>query len=196
MAAERLGYRPRLIECAGEARGVGREHGALARSLAPGEALISGGELVVTVAGHGRGGPNQEYALAAALALDGVKRVSGLAGDTDGIDGNGDAAGAFFDGATARPRRNAEAALAANDAGTFLDRRGALFRTGADRHQRQRLADHPRRTQERTMSCGFLSLCRHAGLDPASTFSFHDVREEGGPRIKSGVTLILGMSND
>jgi hydroxypyruvate reductase len=129
-AAERLGYRPRMVECAGEARDVGREHGAAARAMAPGEALISGGELVVTVTGEGRGGPNQEYALAAALALDGARRVSGLAADTDGIDGNGDAAGAFFDGAMARPRRNAEAALAANDSGTFLDRRGALFRPG------------------------------------------------------------------
>jgi glycerate 2-kinase len=129
-AAERLGYRPRLVECAGEARDVGREHGMLARSLAPGEALISGGELVVTMTSDGRGGPNQEYALAAALALAGDKKVAGLAADTDGIDGNGDAAGAFFDGATARPSRRAGAALAANDSGTFLDRRGALFRTG------------------------------------------------------------------
>lgn len=129
-AAERLGYRPRLVECVGEAREVGREHGAAARAMAPGEALISGGELVVTVKGGGRGGPNQEYALAAALALGGAKRVEGLAGDSDGIDGNGDAAGAFFDGASAQPRRAAEAALAANDSGTFLDRRGLLFRTG------------------------------------------------------------------
>jgi glycerate 2-kinase len=129
-AAERLGYRPRLIECAGEARDVGREHGRLARAMAPGEALISGGELTVTVTGEGRGGPNQEYALAAALAADADRRIAGLAADTDGIDGNDDAAGAFFDGRMARPRRRAEAALHANDTGTFLDRAGALFRTG------------------------------------------------------------------
>jgi glycerate 2-kinase len=129
-AAERLGYRPRGVECAGEARDVGREHGALARTMAPGEALISGGELTVTMRGDGRGGPNQEYALAAALAVAGNGRIAGLAADTDGIDGNGDVAGAFFDGTIARPARRAEAALAANDSGTFLDRRGALFRTG------------------------------------------------------------------
>jgi glycerate 2-kinase len=127
-AAERLGYRPRLFECEGEARRVGREHGALARRLAPGEALITGGELVVTVAGPGRGGPNQEYALAASLALKGARGLAGLAADTDGIDGQSDAAGAFFDGATAA--RGAEAALAANDSTAFLDRRGALFRPG------------------------------------------------------------------
>jgi hydroxypyruvate reductase len=127
-AAERLGYRPRLSECEGEARRVGREHAALARALAPGEALITGGELVVTVTGTGRGGPNQEYALAAALALKGARGFAGLAADSDGIDGQGDAAGAFFDGATAA--RGAEAALAANDSGAFLDRRGALFRPG------------------------------------------------------------------
>jgi hydroxypyruvate reductase len=127
-AAERLGYRPRLFECEGEARRVGREHAALARALAPGEALITGGELVVSVTGSGRGGPNQEYALAAALALKGARGLAGLAADTDGIDGSGDAAGAFFDGTIAA--RGAEAALAANDSFTFLDRRGALFRPG------------------------------------------------------------------
>ncbi|MFL6862498.1 MAG: glycerate kinase [Allosphingosinicella sp.] len=126
--AERRGYRPRAFECEGEARRVGAEHARLARALGPGEALISGGELTVTVTGAGRGGPNQEYALAAAIGLKGARGLAGLAGDTDGIDGNGDAAGAFFDGRTAG--RGAEAALAANDSGAFLDRRGALFRPG------------------------------------------------------------------
>jgi len=126
--AERLGYRPRLFECEGEARRVGAEHARLAGAMSPGEALISGGELTVTVTGSGRGGPNQEYALAAAIALQGTRGVSGLAGDTDGIDGKGDAAGAFFDGETAGP--SAQAALDANDSYAFLDRSGALFRTG------------------------------------------------------------------
>jgi hydroxypyruvate reductase len=66
--------------------------------------------------------------LAAALGLAGMRGVCGLAADTDGIDGGGDAAGAFFDGRTAG--RGAEAALAANDSGAWLDRRGALFRPG------------------------------------------------------------------
>jgi len=126
--AERRGYRPRTFECDGEARTVAAEHARLARAMAPGEALITGGELTVTVSGPGQGGPNQEYALAAALGLAGVRGVCGLAADTDGIDGTGDAAGAFFDGRTAG--RGAEAALAANDSGGWLDRRGALFRPG------------------------------------------------------------------
>ncbi|HEX4737282.1 MAG TPA: DUF4147 domain-containing protein [Allosphingosinicella sp.] len=129
-AAERLGYRPRLIECVGEARDVGREHGRLARDMAPGEALISGGELTVTMLGDGKGGRNQEYALAAALAVAGDGRIEGLAGDTDGIDGNGAAAGAFFDGRSARSRGKAEAALEANDSGSFFARNGGLFVTG------------------------------------------------------------------
>jgi len=126
--AERRGYRPRTFECDGEARVVAAEHARLARTLAPGEALITGGELTVTVTGSGRGGPNQEYALAAALGLAGARGILGLAADTDGIDGSGDAAGAFFDGRTAG--RGAEAALAENDSGGWLDRRGALFRPG------------------------------------------------------------------
>lgn len=126
--AERLGYRPRLFECDGEARRVAAEHARMARAMAPGEALISGGELTVTVTGPGRGGPNQEYALAAAIGLQGTRGLSGLAGDTDGIDGNADAAAAFFDGETAGP--GAQAALDANDSYAFLDSRNALFRTG------------------------------------------------------------------
>lgn len=126
--AGRRGYRPRTFECDGEARAVAAEHARLARTLAPGEALITGGELTVTVTGSGRGGPNQEYALAAALGLAGTRGILGLAADTDGIDGSGDAAGAFFDGRTAG--RGAEAALAANDSGAWLGRRGLLFRPG------------------------------------------------------------------
>jgi hydroxypyruvate reductase len=130
--AERLSYQPQTVECEGEAREVGRAHAGRALALAPGEALISGGELTVTMRGDGSGGPNQEYALAAALALAGRDDIAGLAADSDGIDGHGDAAGGFFDGriAVGPGRADAEAALAANDSGAFLDRAGALFRTG------------------------------------------------------------------
>ena len=51
--------------------------------------ILSGGELTVTIRGQGRGGPNQEYALALALALDGAPGIAALAGDTDGTDGGG-----------------------------------------------------------------------------------------------------------
>jgi glycerate 2-kinase len=124
--ARRLGYEVRLLECEGEAREVGREHAGLALAAGPGTALISGGELTVTVRGDGRGGPNQEYALAAALALTGREGISGLAADTDGLDGIGEAAGAFFDcGAP-----GGEAALAANDSGAWFAGHGGLFVTG------------------------------------------------------------------
>ncbi len=125
--ARRLGYQVRLVECEGEAREVGRDHAGLAARAAPGTALISGGELTVTMRGSGRGGPNQEYALAAALALAGRPDLNGLSADTDGIDGDGEAAGAFFDGGGAP---GGEAALEANDSGSWFERRGDLFVTG------------------------------------------------------------------
>lgn len=124
--ARRLGYRVHRLECEGEAREIGREHAGLALRAGPGTAFISGGELTVTVRGRGRGGPNQEYALAAALALAGREGMSGLAADTDGIDGDGEAAGAFFGGGAP----GGEAALAANDSGAWFAARGDLFVTG------------------------------------------------------------------
>jgi hydroxypyruvate reductase len=126
--ARALGYDPLVVERVGEAREAGRDHAALASRLPPGSALISGGELTVTVRGEGMGGPNQEYALAAALALAGRPGISGLAADTDGIDGYGYAAGAFLE--SGADLAGAEAALEDNDSGTWLARRGDLFVTG------------------------------------------------------------------
>jgi glycerate-2-kinase len=126
--AEALGYRALISECVGEAGKAGRAEARAALRAAPGTALISGGELTVRVKGPGFGGPNQEYALAAAMELRGSRGIIGLAGDTDGIDGIGDAAGAFFDGSSAGD--GAEEALARNDSGSFLGARGALFVTG------------------------------------------------------------------
>lgn len=130
--AGRLGYRPILLgECIGEAWEVGRDHARMARDAAPGSALISGGELTVTVTGAGRGGPNLEYALGAAIELARIEAIGGLAGDTDGSDGDGGAAGAFFDGSTlARSDRAAADALAANDSGGFFAALDDLFVTG------------------------------------------------------------------
>jgi glycerate 2-kinase len=126
--AERLAYRSRLLECEGEARDVGREHAAMALAAPPGTALVSGGELTVTVRGKGIGGPNQEYALAAALALRGRRDIAGLAADTDGIDGTTSAAGAFFGGGG--DMDGAGAAIEDNDCGTWFERRNGLFVTG------------------------------------------------------------------
>ena len=95
--AERLGYRVEMLGDAleGEARDVARAHASLALAAsAPGAklALLSGGELTVTVRGSGSGGPNQEYALALALALDGAPGIVAIAADTDGTDGGRGAA--------------------------------------------------------------------------------------------------------
>jgi hydroxypyruvate reductase len=100
--------------------------------------LLSGGELTVTVRGEGRGGPNQEYALALAMALRGVAGFAALAADTDGADGGSgaadDPAGAFCDAgtlarATARGLDPAPF-LEANDARGFFGPLDDLLVTG------------------------------------------------------------------
>jgi hydroxypyruvate reductase len=92
--ARNLGYHSIILGDAleGEARDVARAHAELAlEAKRKGEkvAIMSGGELTVTVRGNGSGGPNQEYALGLAVALNGAEGIAGLAGDTDGIDGGG-----------------------------------------------------------------------------------------------------------
>jgi hydroxypyruvate reductase len=91
----------------GEAREVAQAHARLARDLrAQGKhaVILSGGELTVTIRGKGRGGPNQEYALALAIELAGMAAVAAVAADTDGTDGGTgaatDPAGAWCDGQT------------------------------------------------------------------------------------------------
>lgn len=128
--ADRLGYAVVLLgACTGEARDVARRHAELARRIERRTALISGGELTVTVNGAGRGGPNQEYALALALALS-DERFTALAADADGIDGCGPAAGAFVDGATVTRGAGAAQVLADNDSGAFFAALGDAFVTG------------------------------------------------------------------
>lgn len=87
----------------GEARDVGKVLAAVALQVAdrgqPFEApcvLLSGGETTVTVRGNGRGGRNVECLLAMGIALDGHPRITALAGDTDGVDGQEEIAGAIF----------------------------------------------------------------------------------------------------
>jgi hydroxypyruvate reductase len=125
----------------GEARAVAAEHARLAldaRANARRIAILSGGELTVTVRGNGRGGPNQEYALALADLLQDTPGISGLAGDTDGADGGAgsatDPAGAMIDASTfaKMKARNLEprAYLDNNDATTFFSATGDLLQTG------------------------------------------------------------------
>lgn len=120
----------------GEARILGARLAALGlatRSAAP-VCLIAGGETTVTLRGNGKGGRNQELALAAGVELAGSSGVCVLAAGTDGSDGPTDAAGAYVDGETLG--RGSEAglsgrdALARNDAYTFFDAEGGLLRTG------------------------------------------------------------------
>lgn len=124
-------------EVARVAVALGREVAVHGRPLAPPACLLLGGETTVTVRGHGRGGRNQELALAAALALDAIPEgerllVASLA--TDGSDGPTDAAGGLADGSTVRRGRalglDAAAHLAANDAYPFLAAVGDLLVTG------------------------------------------------------------------
>ena len=118
----------------GEASGMGGAHAELARQHAAG-LLISGGEATVTLeAPGGRGGPNCEYLLALALALDGLPNVHAIACDTDGIDGSTDAAGAYIGPDTlARARAagiDAGNMLARHDSYEFFRRLGDLVVTG------------------------------------------------------------------
>ncbi len=141
--ARALGYATLLLSTfvEGEAREVARVVAALGRGLLahgdplpPPACLVLGGETTVTVRGNGRGGRNQEVALAAALALEGVDGISVMALATDGSDGPTDSSGAIVDGATAGAIRAAgldpAAALAANDAYPALEIAGAQLRTG------------------------------------------------------------------
>ncbi|WP_420130275.1 glycerate kinase type-2 family protein [Longimicrobium sp.] len=139
--AERLGYVARIVaeDVEGEARSVGEQVAQLAMT-AVGEyaeaplALLLGGETTVTVLGSGRGGRNQELALAAAIELEGVDGVLAASIGTDGTDGPTDAAGAFADGGTvARGHAaglDARDALRRNDAYPFLRAAGDLIVTG------------------------------------------------------------------
>lgn len=125
----------------GEAREVAATHARLAlkaRSEGRRTAILSGGELTVTVRGNGRGGPNQEYALALADALKDTPDIAALAADTDGADGGAgsasDPAGAVIDHATFAKMKSLgldpKAYLANNDASAFFEATGDLLLTG------------------------------------------------------------------
>lgn len=125
----------------GEARDVAADHARLAlkaRSEGKRIAILSGGELTVTVRGNGRGGPNQEYALALADILKDSPGIVALAADTDGADGGAgsatDPAGAVIDQTTFAKMKSFDldpaAYLANNDATAFFSATGDLLLTG------------------------------------------------------------------
>lgn len=147
--AEALGYRAVMhsTHTEGEAREVGARFGQMVREESlvrlgePGHAagspplcLLTGGETTVTVRGRGKGGRNQELALAAAPALDGCSEVLVAAFGTDGTDGPTDAAGAVVDGTTlARARAmglDARVSLEDNDSYTLFAALGDLIISG------------------------------------------------------------------
>ncbi|MCY1280034.1 putative hydroxypyruvate reductase [compost metagenome] len=106
-AAEKVraaGYTPLILgDLEGESREVAKVHAGIARQivlhgqpLQPPCVILSGGETTVTVRGHGRGGRNAEFLLSLTDSLKGLPGVWALAGDTDGIDGSEDNAGAIM----------------------------------------------------------------------------------------------------
>jgi glycerate 2-kinase len=134
--AEHAGLRPVILGDAieGEARNVARSMAAQALEARGPCVLISGGETTVTVRGNGCGGRNVEFLLALALALDGKAGIHAIAGDTDGIDGAEEVAGATIGPDTLSCARELEldpvAMLDNNDAHSFFKKLGDQVVTG------------------------------------------------------------------
>ncbi len=141
--AQQLGYHPLILssKVEGEAREVARFYAAIASEvlssenpLKPPVCVLAGGETTVTLTGDGRGGRNQEFALAAALAITGLDNVVVLSGGTDGTDGPTDAAGAMADGTTvARALEKGlepKDFLRRNDSYNFFQKLEGLLMTG------------------------------------------------------------------
>ncbi len=128
----------------GESHDVAATQASLAREAAsdihpglPARLLLSGGETTVTVRGSGRGGPNTEFLLALAIALDGHSRIYAIACDTDGFDGTEDNAGAIIRPDTlqraAEKGLNPRTFLTDNNAYAFFEALGDLVTTGPTR---------------------------------------------------------------
>ncbi len=143
-AARALGYRTVILSSTvqGETREVSGVHAAILREaitsgnpMEPPVCLLSGGETTVTVRGAGKGGRNQEFALAAAIAIAGLPNAVILAAGTDGTDGPTDAAGAIVDGTTVARALSMGLSpadfLSRNDSYPILDALGELLKTGS-----------------------------------------------------------------
>ncbi len=139
-ACERLGYEAVILtdqlDCV--AREAGVFLGDIAKShqdTQKGMAFIAGGETVVHLTGHGKGGRNQELALAAATAIDGLKDTAVFSVGSDGTDGPTDVAGGYSDQDTVRllleKKINIFQVLHENDAYHALQQTGGLIMTGA-----------------------------------------------------------------
>ena len=141
--AQQLGYKPLILSTfiEGETREIARMHSAIAKEihhsgnpLTPPACIISGGETTVTITGDGLGGRNQEFALAAALDIDGLPNTVIVSIGTDGTDGPTDAAGAIADGQTVKRAcnlgLNPREYLENNDAYHFFSPLDDLLMTG------------------------------------------------------------------
>jgi len=144
--ARALGYQPLILSSfiQGEAReialalvGIGKEMIATGNPISPPACILAGGETTVTIRGPGKGGRNQELALAAAIALEDWPGIALLSAGTDGTDGPTDAAGAFADGETCKEALQKGikplAYLLNNDSYNFFEPLGQLLKTGPTR---------------------------------------------------------------
>jgi hydroxypyruvate reductase len=135
-AAAGLGFQVRIVShrMQGEARQVGAHFAARLRRAPPGSCLIMGGETTVTLNGSGRGGRNQELALAASLELEGAAGRAIMSFASDGVDGPTEAAGAVVHGGLPDLARglglDPAAALADHNSHPALQAVGALIQTG------------------------------------------------------------------
>jgi glycerate 2-kinase len=142
-AAQDLGYRPVILSSLveGETREVAKVHAAIAKEVLlsgnpifPPACILSGGETTVTLKGKGKGGRNQEFALAAALEIAGWEEILVMSAGTDGTDGPTDAAGAFVDGKTVSRGKTMGldlwSFLEENDSYSFFQKLGDLLITG------------------------------------------------------------------
>jgi glycerate 2-kinase len=141
--AKAAGFEPIILGDAieGEAREVGIMMAGIAmqakrfgQPIKPPCAIISGGETTVTVKGNGAGGRNVEFLLSLAIKLSGAEGIHALAGDTDGVDGAREVAGAFITPASLNQARKLKidpwASLANNDAHNFFQSINAQVITG------------------------------------------------------------------
>ncbi len=141
--ARALGYRTIVLSSMieGEARDIAGMHAAIVKEIhASGQpvrapaCILSGGETTVTVRGNGLGGRNQEFVLAAAIALDGYGPVTIFSAGTDGMDGPTDAAGAIADEKTVTRAKelgiDARRYLTENDSYHFFETLEGLVKTG------------------------------------------------------------------
>jgi glycerate-2-kinase len=174
----KLGYSvSEIADVQGEAREFGASLARLAMRKRAMTAIVAGGETVVSVRGKGKGGRNQEIALAASLEIADRKNVTVLSFSTDGVDGPTDAAGAIADETTTKRAVEcgmlAERYLTDNDSYSFFKKLGDLVVTGPTGTNVNDVSlalvgpstEHPRSAEFRRPSAGTVGPARTAQGD-------------------------------